>query len=174
MYVSLLNTDSVNVEWLTRIANICYSLDRLDEALGYYNRLYELDNQNLSANLGFLEICIRNKNFSKAAAYIEFLKGKHPDNYEFNVFAGLYHVDKGEHETAKAYFAKAIDIDSSKPLPYYHLGLLQIRRGDFEGACSNWKKALLLSPDAELVKKIRHCLRITVELSEFIRNEASP
>ncbi len=174
LYNSLLSTDSSNVEWLTRAANICYSLNKLDEALGYYNSLYDLDNQNLTANLGFLQICIRNKNFSKAAGYIEFLKEKYPDNYEFNVFAGLYHVDRGEHEIAKSYFAKAIDTDSSKPLPYYHLGLLQIRRGDFEGACSNWKKALLLSPDEELVKKIRHCLRITVELSEFIRNEASP
>lgn len=174
MYSSLLETDSAHAEWLAHIADIFYRLGQFDDALTYYNRLYERDNGNLAANLGFLRICIKNRNISKATTYIRFLKEKYPDNYEFNFLAGLYHMDKGEREDAIAYFKKAIEIDSSKPSPYYHYGLLQIQKGDFEGACSNWKKALLLSPDEELVKKIRHCLRITVELSEFIKSEASP
>lgn len=174
MYLSLLTVDETNVGWLAHIADISYRLNQLDEALTFYNRLYERDKENLAANLGFLKICIKNKNLSKATSYVRFLKDQHPDNYDFNFLAGLYHMDKGEREDATAYFKKAMDIDSSKPNPYYHYGLLQIQKGDFEGACSNWKKALLLSPDEELVKKIRHCLRITVELSEFIKNEASP
>jgi tetratricopeptide (TPR) repeat protein len=174
MYLSLLKVDSANVDWLARVAELSYRLEQFDEALAYYSKLYDLDKENLAANLGFLRICIKNKNLSKAVSYITFLGEKHPDNYEFNFLAGLYHMERGEREDAAAHFKKAIDIDSSKPDPYYQYGLLQIQNGDFEGACSNWKKALLLSPDDELLKKIRHCLRITVELSEFIKNEASP
>jgi hypothetical protein len=69
------------------------------------------------------------------------------------------------------HFDKAIEIDASQPLPYYHRGLLNVQGGAFEAACENWKKALLLSPPEDLAQKIRHCLNLTIELSEILEKE---
>ncbi len=103
--------------------------------------------------------------------YLDFFNVKYPDNYDFNILSGIYYLEKNDHENADKYFNKAIELDSSKPLPYYQIGLIQVQKGDFGSACDNWKKALLLSPGEELIKKIRHCLKITVELTEFLKKE---
>ena len=118
-----------------------------------------------------MRIYLASKELAKAAPYVQFLRDTHPNLYDVNLYAGLYYLESNEREQAKQHLYKAIEIDSSQALPYYHLGSLLVQEGDFESACDNWKKALLLSPEEELANKIRHCLKITVELSEFIRKE---
>jgi tetratricopeptide (TPR) repeat protein len=165
IYLELLDTDGNNIEWLVQEAEILTALGTLDE-------IYGLDNENIAANLGFLKIHISKKDFEKAEPYLNFLNAKHTDIYDYNVLAGLYFHEKNKHDEAVHHFEKAIEIDSSRALPYYQLGLLLVQKGDFERACDNWKKALLLSPDEKLTMKTRQCLKMTVELSEFIRQKA--
>ncbi|MGB3341520.1 MAG: tetratricopeptide repeat protein [bacterium] len=172
IYLELLDTDETNIEWLTQEAEILTALGRLDDALQYYDKIYDLDNENIAANLGFSRIHISKRDFEKAEPYLNFLNDKHTDIYDYNVLAGLYFHEKNEHDEAVHHFEKAIELDSSRALPYYQLGLLSVQKGDFERACDNWKKALLLSPDEEIAKKTRQCLKMTVELSEFIKQQA--
>lgn len=172
IFLELLKTDDNNIEWLTKEARIMHAMGDLDEALNYYDKIYKLDNENVVANLGFLRIHISRKDFARAEPYLNFLSEKHSDIYDYNVLAGLYFHERNDHEKAVYHFEKAIELDSSKALPYYQLGLLLVQRGDFSKACDNWKKALLLSPDEQLAKKTRHCLKMTVELAEFIQQEA--
>lgn len=172
LYLELLDVDQNNIGWLTQEAEILCALGELDDALSYYDKIYKMNNENIAANLGFLRIHISKKDFQKAEPFLKFLSDKHSDIYDFNVLAGLYYHENNKRDEAIHYFEKAIELDSSQALPYYHLGLLLVQRGDFERACDNWKKALLLSPDEELAKKTRHCLKITVELSEFIKQQA--
>ncbi len=171
IYSELVKLEPNNDEWLTELAEILYSVNELNESLSLYRRLYELDANNIAANLGFLKISIKNRDLNKAATYLDFFKEKNPDVYDFNIFAGLYYLAKNEYDDALRYFQKAIELDASRPLPYYHLGLLQIKKGDFDSACNNWRKALLLNPEQELAQKIKQCLKITTELSEFLKKE---
>ena len=53
----------------------------------------------------------------------------------------------------------------------YHRGLLSVQRGAFGSAVENWKKALLLSPPEDLANRIKHCLNLTIELSEILERE---
>lgn len=171
IYTELLEDEPQNIHYCAVQAGICYNLDLLDEALSLYERLYRMQRDSIPANLGFLKIYVKTKEFDRALPCLEFLQKNHPEVYEFNVLAGQYYYETNEKEKACQYFEKAIQLDSAKPLPYYHLGLLQVQQGDFEIACDSWKKALLLSPREELTNKIKHCLKITVELSEFIKKE---
>lgn len=171
VYLEMLELEEDNLEWLVEVANISYKMNDLDEAMLFYNKIYNINSENVAANLGFLKIHVKNRDFEKATPYMVFLKEKHPDMYDFNILAGLYYLEKNEYKESFLHFEKAIELDSSKPLPYYQIGLLQVQQGNFDVACDNWKKALLLSPGEELVKKVRHCLRITVELNEFLKKE---
>ncbi len=171
IFLDLLDIDKSNVEWLTGEAEVLYEMGELDDALLYYDQLYEVNRDDIAVNLGFLRIYINKKNYEKAKPFLDFLKEKHSDIYDLNVLAGLYYQENDDHEEARYYFEKAIEIDSSRAFPYYQLGLLLVQKGDFGKACDNWKKALLLSPDEELAKKTRHCLKITVELCELIKQQ---
>ena len=171
IFLKLLDIDKSNVEWLTREAEVLYEMGELDDALLYYDQIYEINRDDIAANLGFLRIHISKKNYEKAKPFLDFLKEEHSDIYDLNVLAGLYYQENNNHDKARYYFERAIEIDSSRALPYYQLGLLLVQKGDFGQACDNWKKALLLSPDEELAKKIRQCLKITVELCELIKQQ---
>jgi tetratricopeptide (TPR) repeat protein len=171
IYKELIKIDDTNVDWLVDAADMSFRLERYDDALSYYERLHSIDENNVSAKLGYLRIYIRQKKYQEATPYLKALLEQHTDMYDVNVLAGIYYLERGERDESARYLRKAIDLDASKPTPYYHLGLLNVQRGEFEEACDIWKKALLLSPDEVLAQKIRHCMRMTVELSEFIKKE---
>ncbi len=171
IYDHLLKHEPDNVGWLTDAANLKYALKDNEGALRLYQRLHDLNSDSLEANLGFARLYLMQRMMNEAEPYLKVLSEKYPDSYDYTVLAGIYHLEKNNRKEAARFFERSIERDSSRPLPYYHLGLLLVQSGDFEGACDNWKKALLLSPDKELAKKIRHCLKITYELTEFLRKE---
>ena len=171
IYNNLLEKDPNNIAWLTSAAFMMYTLKDSEGALRLYQQLYTLNNENCDANLGFARVHLMQRRFNEAEPYLKWLSGKYPDIYEYNLLAGIYNLEKNNRDEAMRFFEKAIERDASEPLPYYHLGLLLVQKGDFETACDNWKKALLLSPDKDLAKKIRHCLKITYEITEFLKKE---
>ncbi len=171
IYKELISSDDKNTDWLVAAADISFRLENYDEALSYYQLLHSIDENSVNAALGYVKIYLRQKKYQEATPYIEALLERHTDLYDINVLAGIYYLERGERDKSALYLKKAIDLDASKPTPYYHLGLLNVQRGEFEEACDVWKKALLLSPDETLAQKIRHCMRMTVELSEFIKKE---
>ena len=170
-YDSLVALEPENLSWLNEVAELAETLGREDDVLSSYLKIYDVDQENVEANLRLLRIHIRKKEFDKATKFLQFLADSHQDDYEFNILAGTYWSERKEFDKALGHFDRAMGIDSSNPLPYYHLGLLNVQRGAFETACENWKKALLLNPHEELANKIRHCMNLTVELSEILEKE---
>ncbi|MBN2619590.1 tetratricopeptide repeat protein [candidate division WOR-3 bacterium] len=171
IFTELMEQQPDVLEWIVQVADLSWQSGDHDEARERYMQIVEHNKEHIGANIGLLRFCMLKKDLVQASPYVQFLKEKHPDLFDVNLLAGLYHLEKNERSEANVYLQKAIEIDSSQTLPYYHLGLLRVQEGDFESACDNWKKALLLSPEEELAKKIRHCLTMTVELSEFIKKE---
>ncbi len=171
VYIRLSQYEPDNLAWLNEAAELSYLLGDEDDALSYYRQVNEHDKENVEANLRLLRICVNRKQLDEAARYLEFLGEQHQDIYEYNILAGIYWSERKDYEKALESFDKAIAIDSSQPLPYYHRGLLNVQRGAFEEACENWKKALLLSPPEELANKLRHCLNLTIELTEILEKE---
>ena len=170
-YTRLSESEPDKLTWLSEVAELSYSMGEEDEALSFYRRLHDRDKDNVGANLRLLRINISKKDFAEAERYLELLGAGNQDNYEYNILAGTYWSERKEFEKAVKHFDKAIEIDASQPLPYYHRGLLNVQGGAFEAACENWKKALLLSPPEDLANKIRHCLNLTIELSEILEKE---
>jgi len=171
VYASLSELEPNNLSWLNEVAELSYLLGEEDEALSFYRKVHEQDNKNIGANLRLLRIYLNKRRLDEAAQCLDLLEPNNQDVYEYNILAGIYWSERKEYEKAIGYFDKAIELDSSQPLPYYHRGLLNVQRGAFQSACENWKRALLLSPPEDLAYKIRHCLNLTVELSEILENE---
>jgi tetratricopeptide (TPR) repeat protein len=167
--LSTLEPDSLT--WLNEVAELSYQLGNEDEALDYYLKIHAKNEIDVEANLRLFRIYIRRRKFDEAAPFLEILGDARQDDFDFNTLAGIYWSERKDFDKALAYLDKAIDIDPSQPLPYYHRGLLKVQYGAFEAACENWKKALLLSPPEELANKIRHCLNLTLELTEILEKE---
>lgn len=170
-YQSLVDIDPDNMAWSNEVADLSYGLGREEEALESYLKVYEKDRENIGVNLRLLRIYINKKDYDSARQHLDLLSEVSSDDYEFNILAGIYWAEKQEYDKARGHFDKAIEVDASKPLPYYHRGLLSVHKGAFEEACESWKKALLLSPPQDLAEKIRHCLNLTIELSEILEKE---
>lgn len=169
IYQKLTTIDDRNLEWLSELADIFFEGEELNEAKRLFTSIVTLSNRHVGANLGLLKIHIRQKNFDEAKTYLDALEKDHPDVHEFNVYAGIYWFENNDRAKAEKYFLKAIELDPSKPLPYYQLGLIMVQKGQFDEACDNWKKALLLSPEDDLADKIGHCLKVTMEMLEFLK-----
>jgi len=171
VFTGLMEQQPDTEEWTFQVADLALHGRDYDKALELFSKIIEKNKEHIGANLGFIRVYLNTKNLTKATPYVQFLKDKHPDLYDVNQYIGLYYFERNERAEAKQYLQNAIEIDSSQALPYYHLGLLLVQEGNFESACDNWKKALLISPEEALAKKVRHCLNITVELSEFLKKE---
>jgi len=170
-YQQLAHLEPENSVWLNEVAELAYSSGEEDEARDFYLRVLERDPEDVAANLRLFRMYLNKNDFAEAERFMDFLADKHPDSYEYNVLTGIYWSEKQQYQKAEEHFVKATEIDASKPLPYYHRGLLSVQRGAFESACENWKKALLLSPPEDLANRIRHCLTLTIELSEILERE---
>ncbi len=170
-YHRLLEMQPENVGWLSEIGEILYSLNEIDEAFATYSKLLSIDKNNINANLGLLKVHLKRKELDKAKVFVDFLEREGVNSYEANLYLGIYYLERNNREKAKSYLEKSVELDPSRPLPYYHLGLLSVNEGKFDEACTNWKKALLLSPGEELTNKISHCLSITMEMQEFLKKE---
>ncbi|MGQ9534482.1 MAG: tetratricopeptide repeat protein [bacterium] len=170
-YKNLLNIQNDNIEWLRELANINLALNEIDDALAIYKQLYENNKNDIAVNLGLLNIYIKKKDLEQAKLFIDFLENVKPEVYDFYFSAGQYWLEKGERAKARNYLERAVEIEPSKPLPYYNLGIISVQEGKFEEACGFWKKSMLLSPDDELASKITHCLNITMEMMEFLKKE---
>ena len=171
-YEKLVGQNGENLEWLSELAEINYAMNDLGAAHDLYDRIYGISPQNVAANLGLLKIHIRQKTYTEAVKYLTTLEKDHPDIHEFNVYAGIYWLENNDRQKAEQYFQRAIELDPSKPLAYYEMGLLLVQKGNFDDACDNWKKALLMSPEEDLAEKISHCLKITMEMLEFLKKGA--
>jgi tetratricopeptide (TPR) repeat protein len=171
VYQKLVDVEPDNMAWSNEVADLAYGLGREDEALESYLKIYEKDRKNIGVNLRLLRIYVNKGEYDSARQYLDFLSESSPENYEYNILAGVYWAEKQDYDRARGHFDKAIEVDAAKPLPYYHRGLLSVHRGAFDEACESWKKALLLSPPQDLAEKIRHCLTLTIELSEILEKE---
>ncbi|MBE0433594.1 tetratricopeptide repeat protein [candidate division WOR-3 bacterium] len=170
-YRHLADLQPANPAWLNELADLAYAGAREEEALDLYLKVYEQDPENSAANLRLFGLYVKRNALAEAARFMQFMAERHPDDYEYNVLSGIYWSDKQQYENAERHFDKAIQIDPSKPLPYHHRGLLSVQRGAFESACESWKRALLLSPPEDLAERIKHCLKLTIELSEILQRE---
>lgn len=97
-------------------------------------------------------------------------------SHSFYNLARSYH-SKGDYEKAGMYYMASIKEINNKPwefaFPYYGLGQVQLKLGEFRGALSNFEKVLEVHPDnSETLKSLGHIyaqLGQTEKALEFMR-----
>ncbi|MEO0225546.1 MAG: tetratricopeptide repeat protein, partial [candidate division WOR-3 bacterium] len=169
VFSRLANLQPENIRNSITLGNIKYELNQLDEALNYYQQVKQRDPDNIDANLGMARIYLRKEKLDETENILASINEKYAGNYDLHILNGLFLIKKKDYINAVKQLTRAISIDPSKSLPYYHLGLIYAQRGQFDDACNAWKKGLLLNPEKDLATKIRNCLEVTIELEELLK-----
>lgn len=143
----------------TAIGDNLYALDSLDAAFSQYNIAIELDPGNMTAlnNCAYYLACT-DRDLDKALEMILRVVREKPDeSTSLDTYAWVLFKRK-EYVEALAAIDSALANDSEPSAELYeHSGDIAFMNQEFDRAVEDWKKALELDPDNELLaRKVKH------------------
>lgn len=146
-------------ELYTSIGDNLYAMDSADSAFIYYDKALELNPSNFTAlnNCAYYLACT-DKDLDKALEMIEKVVDEHPEEAtSLDTYAWVLFKMK-EYGKALTVIDKAI---ANSPEPsselYEHSGDIAFMNREFDRAVEDWKKALKLDPENELLaRKVKH------------------
>lgn len=110
-YSKFLRNVPNDIEVLIRLGNVCYKLNKINDAFKYYDKVLQRDKENIVAlaNIGFLHF--ENKNFDKAQDYLLSIirianKKKIIEPKNVNYYLGRIFFNNKNYHTAKEYFLR--------------------------------------------------------------------
>ena len=149
----------IRSELLTAVGDILYAREELDSAFSYYNKALELDPENMTAlnNCAYYLAC-SDRDLDKAEDMILRVVAERPDEpTSLDTYAWVL-FKKKEYERALEVIDTAI---ANSPEPsadlFDHAGDIAFMNQDYDRAVAEWRKALELDPQNELIaKKVKH------------------
>ncbi len=156
---------NLNYEALNRLSSIYsmlgdmyYAAKELEKAYSAYDNSLLFNPENpLSLNNYAYFLCENGGDLDKAESMARQAIGLDTDNDTYLDTMAWVLFKKKEYKEALEFQEKAIEIAEQKGEPaaefYNHLGDILFMNHNPEGALENWKKALKLEPDNELLKK---------------------
>ena len=92
------------------------------------------------------DVCCQNKDFSRAAEYIDKASSKAPTDAEIKILAGLINLARGQTAEARMCFQKALIFDVRSIPAMINLANLETAAGEYENAEKRYRRALELDP----------------------------
>lgn len=139
------------------MAEVYNKLGDSRSAFGYYEKAIELSPNNyLALNNYAYSLCIAGGDLEKAERMSKIAVDADPENVSFlDTYAWICFM-KRDYKQALEYIERAMsengDDDPSAEM-FEHYGDILFMNGDPEGALREWKKALDLNPESELLKR---------------------
>lgn len=114
------------------------------------NPYYDIARTNLLIVLkeGAREVGGKQRDFSRAIAYLHKALILEPDDAHTIALLGTAYGSSGDHRTAIEYFTKAIALNPNEASTYVNLGYAQLNMGMEEDAQINFNKAVQINPRA--------------------------
>lgn len=116
-------------------------------------KIYDGKNQDLVLKIFILALIVfiglnirRNMDWHTAIRFYEKLVSYAPSYRVINNL-GMEYADKGIHDKAEIWYAKAIEMDASNPVAYHNIAGTQRDTGRIDKALVNFNKAIQLNPD---------------------------
>ncbi len=150
------------VECYFMLSKVAMDSDKIDAALEYALKGYELEENNVNINYVLAETYYRREDYESAykhyvayAQYFEMLENLEVKK-EFLIFDSVYYVNYmlgktavaiGKGDEAAGYFEKAIQMKPDFAEAYYDLGMVYQQRGDVARAVESYEKALEIDPE---------------------------
>lgn len=158
-----LANDSTNRELLSditcTIGDAYYKENKTDSAFMYYEKslTYNPDNMLALNNCAYYLAC-EDRDLDRAEEMSARVIAHDPDSpTSLDTYAWVF-FKKHEYKTALDFIEKALELDDNPSAElYHHAGDIYFMTGNREKALENWKEALKLEPDNDLLqRKIKH------------------
>lgn len=161
-----LKVNSDDAESRMELARIFLSEDMIEDAIAEYEKVLDIDSQNIQAYL-LLSLVLQkrqNPDLQRIAVILEKVIKIAPDNADIHLNLAQIFDKQEEEERAINEFNKAIELsDDSATLVSAHLGLMAIykEQGDSERATAEYELAKEIFPGIEEMLKQAEINRIT-------------
>jgi len=127
-YQLAIQMDSTRYEPFLNLAAEYVREDELDQALGYYQKAYQLKPEDSNMMNDYATTLLGVKKFEKALSLYERILEKDPTNVNALVNVALIYTRKGETEKALSTYSVIISIDPEYRDAYFNRGLLSLAK----------------------------------------------
>ncbi|MDE5970092.1 MAG: tetratricopeptide repeat protein [Muribaculaceae bacterium] len=141
------------------IGDAFYKENKVDSAFMYYEKSLTFNPDNLLAlnNCAYYLAC-ENRELDRAEEMCAQVIAKEPDNpTSLDTYAWVF-FKKHEYKSALEFIERALELEDEPSAElYHHAGDIYFMTGDRDKAVENWKEALRLEPENDLLqRKIKH------------------
>ncbi|MBF0357117.1 MAG: tetratricopeptide repeat protein [Magnetococcales bacterium] len=146
-YLDSITSKSSEIEASLHRAIALHKAGQLDEGIYWYNKVLELQPDNIAA-LSNLGIAFKNRGqLDRAVIYYNKTLSIKPDHLEahYNLAAALQ--EQGELKAAIASYQHALTIDPNYAKAHYNLGNILFLQGELDDAVECYQKAIAIQPD---------------------------
>ena len=154
-YRTALDLDPMIADAWLQLGGLYDQLGEVDSSDAAYERVLQLDPQNMVANNNFAySLAVRGRSLSRAREMAWTALQQNPNNAAYlDTYAWIL-FQLGEYDRARTYIDQAV-INGGNATHYEHLGDILEKTGEIDGAVRAWREALEREPDRpDLQQKI--------------------
>jgi tetratricopeptide (TPR) repeat protein len=129
------------------LAAVALMEDKIEEAIGLYEKALSIDAVNFNALSGLLNVYMRQKQPDKAHARIDQVLGLYPNNASLHFLKARIYGAEQNAQGAEAELRKTLEIDSNYIAALSSLGALFVNTKQEERAIAEYRKIIALRPD---------------------------
>ena len=150
----LIEADSTNAAWWTKLGFAMNNSGRYEEAVGAYERALSLEPGSQEHRMNLASALLNRgaelheeKQFDSAAKYYDRVLAILPDNWIAMNNRATLAMDTGDLEYAHSILERALEMNPLSPNLHYNMGLVQEKRGNYAEAFEHLKEASELNPN---------------------------
>ena len=133
-----------DIKSLYRRARSYEELKIYDKAVSDFNKILEIDKQNVNALLSLSVNSLRNKDYLSGESYSKKAIKLNPDLDQAHFLLGRSLQYQGEFNDAMKSYKTSISLNSNNSETYYHIALIYLKLDDSNNACKNFKTSASL------------------------------
>ena len=144
LYTESLKLRPNDIKSLFRRARSYEELGIYEKAVTDFNKILEIDKENINALLSLSVNSIRNKDYLSGESYSKRAIKLNPDLDQAHFLLGRTLQYQGLFNDAMRSFKTSISLNSNNSETYYYMGLIYLKLDDSTNACKNFKTSASL------------------------------
>ncbi len=144
LYTESLKLRPNDIKSLFRRARSYEELGIYEKAVTDFNKILEIDKENINALLSLSVNSIRNKDYLSGESYSKRAIKLNPDLDQAHFLLGRTLQYQGLFNDAMKSFKTSISLNSNNSETYYYMGLIYLKLDDSTNACKNFKNSASL------------------------------
>ena len=144
LYTESLKLRPNDIKSLFRRARSYEELGIYEKAVTDFNKILEIDKENINALLSLSVNSIRNKDYLSGESYSKRAIKLNPDLDQAHFLLGRTLQYQGLFNDAMKSFKTSISLNSNNSETYYYMGLIYLKLDDSTNACKNFKTSASL------------------------------